>query len=114
VARNAGALATDTRTLLAEVDVKNSDKALTPGLYGVVHLEQKRDRPVVFIPSEAIIFNQKGLSAAVYASGHLEIRHLDVLADDGSQVEVRGGVNPGEQIILNPPVNLTDGMEVKA
>jgi multidrug efflux pump subunit AcrA (membrane-fusion protein) len=37
-----------------------------------------------------------------------------VLADDGSQVEVRGGVNPGEQIILNPPVNLTDGMEVKA
>ena len=114
VARNAGALATDTRTLLAEVDVKNSDKALTPGLYGIVHLEQKRDRPVVFIPSEAIIFNQGGLSAAVYAGGHVEIRHLNVLADDGSQVEVRDGVNPGEQIILNPPVNLTDGMKVKA
>ncbi|MEJ0046187.1 MAG: efflux RND transporter periplasmic adaptor subunit [Rhodospirillales bacterium] len=55
VARNAGALATDTRSLLAEVDVDNSDHVLSPGLYGIVHLEQKRDRPVVFVPSEAII-----------------------------------------------------------
>jgi RND family efflux transporter MFP subunit len=114
VARNAGALSTNTRTLLAEVDVDNRDKILSPGLYGVVHLEEPRDHPVVFVPSEAIIFNKDGLSAAVYANGHAQIRHLNVLADDGAQVEVRDGLHPGEQIILNPPVNLTDGMKVKA
>jgi multidrug efflux pump subunit AcrA (membrane-fusion protein) len=114
VARNAGALGTSTRTLLVEVDVDNRDKALSPGLYGVVHLEQPRDKPVVFVPSEAIIFNKDGLSAAVYANGRAEIRHLDVLADDGAQVEVRDGVRPGEQVILNPPVNLTEGMKVRS
>jgi len=112
VARNAGALGTTTRTLLAEVDVQNSDKALTPGLYGIVHLEQKRDHPVVFVPSQAIIFNQDGLSAAVLQNGHAKIRHLDILADDGAQVEVRDGLNPGEQLILNPPVSVSDGMRV--
>jgi RND family efflux transporter MFP subunit len=113
VARNAGALSTSTRTLLAEVDVDNRDKALSPGLYGIVHLQEPRQQPVVFVPSEAVIFNKDGLSAAVYANGHAEIRHLDVLADDGAQLEVRDGLKPGEQIILNPPLNLTDGMKVK-
>jgi RND family efflux transporter MFP subunit len=113
VARNAGALGTSTRTLLVEVDVDNRDKALSPGLYGVVHLEQPRDKPVVFVPSEAIIFNKDGLSAAVFADGRAQIRHLNVLADDGAQVEVRDGVRPGEQVILNPPVNLTEGMKVR-
>ena len=113
VARNAGALATDTRTLLAEVDVDNKDKSLSAGLYGIVHLEQKRDKPVVFVPSEAIIFNKDGLSAAIVEDGKAKIRHLVVQADDGAQVEVREGINPNDQIILNPPVNLTDGMKVK-
>jgi RND family efflux transporter MFP subunit len=113
VARNAGSLATDTRTLLAEVDVNNTDHALSPGLYGIVHLQQKRDRPVVFVPSEAVIFNKDGLSAAVFSDGKLQLRHLDVQADDGAQVEVRDGLKPGDRIILNPPVNLKDGMKVR-
>jgi len=114
VARNAGALATDTRTLLAEVDVSNAEHELSPGLYGIVHLQQKRDHPVVFVPSEAIIFNQSGLSAAVLANGRAMIRHLTVQADDGAQVEVRDGLQPGDKVILNPPVNLTAGMRVRA
>ena len=114
VARNAGALATDTRTLLAEVDVNNADHTLSPGLYGIVHLQQNRDRPVVLVPSEAIIFNQNGLSAAVLADGRATIRHLTVQNDDGAQVEVRDGLRPGDKVILNPPVNLTSGMRVRA
>jgi RND family efflux transporter MFP subunit len=112
VARNAGALADNTRTLLAEVDVKNEDKTLSAGLYGIVHLQQKRDRPVVFVPSEAVIFNKDGLSAAIVADGKVAIRHLDVQEDDGAQLEIRAGVQPGDKIILNPPVNLADGMKV--
>jgi RND family efflux transporter MFP subunit len=114
VARNAGALSTDTRTLLAEVDVNNADGALSPGLFGVVHFQEPRDRPVIIVPSEAIIFNQNGLSAAVFADGRAIIRPLTILADDGAQVEVRAGLQPGDKVILTPPVNLTSGMRVRA
>jgi RND family efflux transporter MFP subunit len=113
VARNAGALATDTRTLLAEVDVDNTDKLLAPGLYGIVHLEQPRDRPTVSIPSEAVIFNANGLSAAVLEDGHIAIRPLTVLEDDGAHLEVRDGLRPGDKVILNPPVNLVPGMRAR-
>ncbi len=113
VARNAGALATDTRTLLVEVDVDNHDQALSAGLYGIVHFDQARDKPVVIVPSEAVIFDKDGLNVAVLANGHAELRRLDVLHDDGAQVEVRDGLKQGDRVIVNPPANLVAGMKVR-
>ena len=113
VARNAETLSGGTRTLLTEVDVDNKDTILTAGLYGIVHLQVRRTNPVVLIPSQAVIFNNDGLNASVVAEGKLEIRGLDLEADDGAQVEVRAGLKPGDQVILNPPVNATDGMRIR-
>jgi RND family efflux transporter MFP subunit len=114
VARNAAALATDTRTLLAEVDVDNRDGALSAGLYGIVHVQEPRPAPVVSLPSQAVIFNKDGLNAAVVEDGRIAVRHLDVAEDDGAQVQVRGGLKDGDRVILSLPVDLTAGMKVKA
>ena len=114
VARNASALQAGTRTLLTEVDVDNRDGALAAGLYGVVHLDVPRTAPVALVPSESVIFNKDGLSAAVFDHGTLRLRHLDVLVDDGAQVEVQGGLKEGEQLVLNPPQLTVDGMRVAA
>jgi RND family efflux transporter MFP subunit len=114
VARNARTLAGGTRTLLTEVDVDNKDAALTAGLYGVVHLRVRRANPVVLVPSQAVIFNSDGLNVGVIAGGKVEMRKLELEADDGAQVEVRGGLRPGDKVILNPPVNVTDGMRVRS
>jgi multidrug efflux pump subunit AcrA (membrane-fusion protein) len=76
-------------------------------------LEVRRTNPVVLIPSQAVIFGADGLNAGVIAGGKLEIRRLDLEADDGAQLEVRAGLKPGDQVILNPPVNATDGMRVR-
>ena len=112
VARNANALQQQTRTMLTEVDVDNADGTLTAGLYGVVHLQEPRAQPVVLVPSQAVIFDKEGLSAAVYENGEARLRHLDLEADDGAQVAVRAGLRPGDQLILTPPVGVTDGMKV--
>jgi RND family efflux transporter MFP subunit len=112
VARNANALQQQTRTVLTEVDVNNADGTLTAGLYGIVRLHEPRDQPVVLVPSQAVIFDKDGLSAAVFDNGTVQLRHLDLEADDGAQVAVRGGLKAGDRLILNPPVGLTDGMKV--
>jgi RND family efflux transporter MFP subunit len=112
VARTASSLQQQTRTLLTEVDVDNADGTLTAGLYGVVHLQEPRAEPVVLVPSQAVMFDKDGLSAAVLEDGAARLRHLDLEADDGAQVAVRSGLRPGELLILNPPVGVTDGMKV--
>jgi RND family efflux transporter MFP subunit len=114
VTRNAGALQPGTRTLLTEVDIDNADGALRPGLYGIVRLSIPRPQPVVVVPSNAVVFDRNGLSAAVYDKGVVRLHHLDLAEDDGATVVVRAGLEAGDRVVINPPVDLADGMRVAA
>jgi hypothetical protein len=40
------------------------------------------------------------------------LRNLDVEADDGAEVEVRSGLRQGNQLILDRPVGVSEGMRV--
>jgi RND family efflux transporter MFP subunit len=113
VTRIADALQPGTRTLLTEIDVPNPDHALAPGVYCTVELKIPRKTPSLIVPSEAIIFNREGLSVAVVEDGVARIHHVTVVRDFGTTVEVSAGVKEGDQVILNPAVDLTDGQKVQ-
>jgi RND family efflux transporter MFP subunit len=112
VTRIADALQPGSRTLLTEIDVPNPDHALQPGVYCTVELKIPRKTPSLIVPSEAIIFNRDGLSVAVVENGVAHIRRVTVVRDFGTSVEVSEGVKVGDQVILNPAVDLTDGRKV--
>ncbi len=112
VTRIADALQPGSRTLLTEIDVPNPDHALQPGVYCTVELKIPRKTPSLIVPSEAIIFNREGLSVAVVENGVAHIRRVTVVRDFGTSVEVSAGVKDGDQVILNPAVDLTDGHKV--
>jgi RND family efflux transporter MFP subunit len=113
VTRIANALQPGSRTLLTEIVVPNLDHALSPGVYCTVELKIPRKTPSLIVPSEAIIFNREGLSVAVVEDGTARVRAVNVVRDFGTTVEVNAGVKDGDQVILNPPVDLTDGRKVK-
>jgi RND family efflux transporter MFP subunit len=112
VMRIADALQPVTRTLLTEIDVPNPDHALSPGVYCNVELKIPRKTPSLVPPSEAIIFNAKGLSVAVVEDGTAHVHNINVVRDFGTTVEVNSGVKDGDQVILTPPVDLADGQKV--
>jgi RND family efflux transporter MFP subunit len=112
VARNANALQAGTRTLLTEVDIDNADGALHPGLYCTVRVAAPRTQPVMIVPAEAVIFDDRGLSVAVAADGKAHLRHIELAADNGADVEARQGLSAGDRVILNPPIGITDGMPI--
>jgi RND family efflux transporter MFP subunit len=113
VTRIADALQPGTRTLLTEVDIPNPDGALTPGIYCTVEFHVPRKTPGLSVPADALIFNGDGLQVAVVSHGKAEIRKVTETRDLGTAVEVNGGVSAGDQVILNPPVNLVDGSKVQ-
>jgi RND family efflux transporter MFP subunit len=112
VTRIADALQSGTRTLLTEIDLSNPDGALASGIYCTVELRVPRRTPAFMLPAEAIIFNRDGLQVAVVNDGKAEIRKVRVTRDFGTRVEVDAGVKPGDRVILNPPINLTEGSKV--
>src|SRR5580692_5479984 len=113
VTRIADALQPGTRTLLTEIDVPNPDRVLQPGVYCTVELKIPRKSPSLIVPSEAIVFNREGLNVVVVEDGVAHIRHVNAVRDFGTTVEVNSGVKEGDQVILNPPVDLTDGRKVQ-
>jgi RND family efflux transporter MFP subunit len=114
VTRVANALAPGTRTLQTEIDVPNPDAVLTPGTYCEVELQIPRKTQSLIVPSEAVIFNRKGISVAAVENGIVHIRKLTVVRDRGTTIEVSDGVKDGDQVILNPPVDLIEGQTVNS
>ena len=65
------------------------------------------------MPADAVIFNSDGLQVAVIEDGVARMRKISVARDLGKEVEVRDGVKQGDQVILNPPVDLVEGSKVR-
>jgi RND family efflux transporter MFP subunit len=114
VTRIATALQPGSRTLLTEIDVPNPDGALSPGIYCTVELFIPRKTPSMIIPADAVVFDQNGLHVAVVENGIARLQKITIARDFGKEVEVHDGVKPGDQVILNPMVNLADGSRVAA
>jgi RND family efflux transporter MFP subunit len=113
VTRIADAQQSGTRTLLTEIDLPNADGALRSGVYYMVELKIPRTTASFVLPAEAVIFNRSGMQVAVVKDGKAEIRKVRVTRDLGTRVEVDTGVKWGDQVILNPPVNLVEGSKVQ-
>ena len=114
VTRIADALQSGTRTLLTEIDIPNPDGALRTGVYCAVELHIPSKTPSFVVSSDAVIFNRNGMQVVVVSNGKAEFRKINVKRDLGTRVEVDSGVRAGDQVILNPPVNLGDGSPVRA
>ncbi|CCE09704.1 RagD [Bradyrhizobium sp. STM 3843] len=112
VTRIATALQPGSRTLLTEIDVPNPDGLLSPGIYCTVELSIPRRTPSMMIPSDALVFDQNGLHVAVVRNGTVHLQQVSIARDYGTTVEVRDGVQPGDQVVLNPAVNLAEGGKV--
>jgi RND family efflux transporter MFP subunit len=113
VTRIADALQPGTRTLLVEIDIPNSDGALSPGIYATAELHIPRRTPSLSVPAGAIIFNKDGVQVAVVENGVARLRKISIARDRGTEVEVRDGIKAGDRVVLNPAVELADGDRVE-
>jgi RND family efflux transporter MFP subunit len=113
VTRIAEAIQPGSRTLLTEIDIPNPDGALRSGIYCTIELHIPRKTPSFTVSADAIIFNQAGLQVAIVENGVVHLRKIIVVRDLGRQVLVNSGVKRGDQVILNPAVDLAEGTKVR-
>jgi RND family efflux transporter MFP subunit len=112
--RTSNAVDPATRTLLAEVDVKNPSGELLPGSYTEVHLHTSNAAPALIVPVGALILEPDGLHVAtVDANNIAHLIRVSAGRDFGTTVEILTGLQPGQGVIANPPDSLTDGEKVR-
>ncbi len=113
VARTAQALDQSTRTMTFELHFPNPDGQLFPGMYGEVRLTVSQTKPVIVIPTSAMVFNASGTQVAVVKDGKAHFQKITVGRDLGTELEVVDGISKEDQIISNPGERLTEGGEVQ-
>jgi RND family efflux transporter MFP subunit len=118
VTRTASAIDTATRTLLTEVDVPNQEGHLLPGSYGQVHFDVANytpDERKVTVPVNAMLFRAEGPRVAIVGDdGKVQLRPISIGRDYGSTLEIIGGLNATDRVIINPADSLEDGQQVNA
>ena len=115
VARTADAIDPGTRTLRTEIDVPNSDGKLLPGSYAQVHFGVHVATTRLSVPVNALLFRSEGPRAAVVGSdGKVHLKPVVIGRDYGTDVEILGGLETSESIVLNPSDSLEEGQPVHA
>lgn len=110
VVSDAGAVSDQSGTLLMELEVQNPDGALKPGDFAQVRFDLPPASGVVRVPASALVFRRAGLQVAtVDAAGRAHLHPVTVARDLGAQVELSGGIGPGDRVIDTPPDSLEDG-----
>ncbi len=111
IARTAGAIDTNSRTMQVDVEVPNAEKALMPGSYVEVALKIAPGNNLI-IPTNTLIFGSGGPYVARVVDGKIEKRKVSIGIDYGMQVEVNSGVSADDSLIVNPLDSITDGQPV--
>ena len=114
VIRLSGAIDAASRTLLVELEADNKSGRLLAGSYTQVRLSGAHQEAPLTVPATALIFRAEGAQVAVVDAANVaHLRSVALGRDFGSSVQLLEGVGPEDQVVLNPPDSLTDGITVE-
>jgi multidrug efflux pump subunit AcrA (membrane-fusion protein) len=121
VTRTANALDANTHTLLTEVQVRNPNGEMLPGMYAQVRIISRRAEPPFLVPGSAIIVRAEGTEVAVLSdapgepAGVRRIHLAPVLIgrDYGTVTEITEGLSDGQSVVVTPGDDVQEGALVR-
>ncbi len=113
VTRHPDALDQNTRTMLVEVDLPNTDRSLYPGMYAEMQLTARVATSGIVAPDDALVFRDNKVYLPVVRDNHLSLVEVTLGHDNGYRVEVTGDLQEGELVAMNVGQAARDGEPVQ-
>jgi RND family efflux transporter MFP subunit len=112
VARFAGKVNADTRTMETEVDVTNPDLTLVPGMYAYISMQLAGATGVLAVPVLAIDRGEDKTTVLVVAHDAIERREVTLGIETPDRVEVTRGLADGDLVVVGNRSQLRPGLAV--
>jgi RND family efflux transporter MFP subunit len=113
VARFSDSLNEDTRMMHTEVDVKNADLVLVPGMFAEAKLTLDERHGVLVVPVQAIDREQNATTVMVVTpANEIAVRTITTGLESSDRVEVRTGLQEGDTIVVAGRGALKEGLKV--
>ncbi len=107
------AVRSDSRALVAEAMVPNTDGTLRPGLFATARIDLGEQREVVVVPARAVL-DDSGTHRVYVIDGGRAVERVVTIADrTATEVLIERGVNSGERVATDGLDRLADGTHVR-
>ena len=93
----------------------NARGEILAGSFAQARFTDAKGAAPLTLPGNTLLFRAEGPQVGVVQpDGKVELRNVKLGRDFGATVEILGGVNPTNQVILNPSDSLATGDMVRA
>ena len=92
-----------------EIAVINSDGRLLPDMFARVDIVKKEISDGLAVPLYALIIKNQGNAVYVLEQGTVRLQPVEVGIQDGWRMEVRHGLEPGDQVVVVGQRSVNDG-----
>ena len=113
VARTSSSIDQNTRTLLVEVQARNRQGRLMPGMYVVVNFAELQKNPPLLAPGESIVVRNEKTTVAVIENNVVHFRPVQLGRDYGDQTEIVSGLRSGDVIARTITDDVQEGAEIQ-
>lgn len=110
--RTSGSIDQNTRTLLVEVQVRNRNGRLMPGMYVVVNFVQMKAVPPLVVPGESIVVRNAKNTLAVVENNYVHFKPVQIGRDFGNETEIVNGIQPGDVIVKTITDQVQEGVKI--
>jgi membrane fusion protein, multidrug efflux system len=103
-----------TRTMHVELLAANKDGLLMPGMYSEVDIDIPLSTPLLSISAASLLLSGAGTRiAVVMPDGRIAIKTVVIDTDRGATLLIASGLDPTDQVVLNPNGLIEDGLHVE-
>jgi RND family efflux transporter MFP subunit len=114
VARLFWALNRNTKTMSVEIDLRNADRSIRPGMYAHVTIDLDVRADALSLPAAALVTEKRKSFVFVVKDGVAKKVPVRIGLDDGIEFEVLEGVKPEDEVIVDGKSSVSDGERVRA
>lgn len=115
IARFAGALDSQSRTMTTDIRVENPNGELLSGMYARVEITLPRPHRVLEIPSTALLTDAHGTRVAIVGPDkRIHLTPVTIERDTGPSIQIATGISETDRIVKIASADLVDGREVDA
>ena len=102
-----------TRTMPVELDVRNPDGLLAPGMYPSVQWPVQSSRAALVVPPTSIVTTTERVFVIRDNNGRAQWVNVHKGPTVGNLVEVQGDLRPGDEIVDHATDEIREGAELK-
>jgi RND family efflux transporter MFP subunit len=103
----------DTRTMMVETEMPNTNLVVKPGMYATVILKLENHPDALAVPIEALTGEKNSTVFVVNADNTIEERHVTVGLETPDKYEILSGLKEGEMVMIGNPRHVESGQRVE-